>query len=58
MNMEDVKNTPKGERRSIVLSVRVTPNVLEWLKKNQISITKIANAAIKELGYKERATNS
>lgn len=53
MELKDVKNTPKGERRSIVLSVRVTPNVLKWLKKNQISITKIANAAIKELGYKE-----
>lgn len=51
--MEDVKNTPKGERRSIVLSVRVTPNVLEWLKKNQISITKICNCAITELGYKK-----
>lgn len=53
MDMKKVKNTPKGERRSVVLSVRVTPNVLEWLKKNQISITKIANVAIQELGYKE-----
>ena len=53
MNMKDVKNTPKGERRTVVLSVRVTPKILAWLKENKISITKICNAAIKELGYKE-----
>ena len=53
MKIEDVKNTPKDEKRSVVLSVRVTPKVLAWLKEKQISITKICNCAIKELGYKE-----
>lgn len=54
MNIKDVKNTPKGEKRSIVLSVRGTPNILAWLKENKISPTKIFNCALKELGYKEK----
>ena len=51
--MKDVKNTPKEHRKTIVLSVRVTPHILGWLKKNRISITKIAMVGIRELGYKE-----
>ncbi len=53
MNIKDVKNTPKLERKSVVLSVRVTPKELEFLKDNQISISKICNCALKELGFKE-----
>ncbi len=52
MKIEDVKNTPKSDRKTINLSVRVTPKVLEFLKAKQISITKICNTAIRELGYK------
>ncbi len=52
MDMKKVKNTPREHRKTIVLSVRVTPHILEWLKKNQISITKICGCAITELGYK------
>ncbi len=53
MNMKDVKNTPKSERKSIVLSVRVTPKGLEFLKANQISISRICDCAMEELGFKE-----
>ena len=53
MEMEDVKNAPKSERKSIVLSVRVTPKGLEWLKANQLSISRICDCAMGELGFKE-----
>ena len=54
MKINEVKNTPQNFRKTKVLSVRTTPNAIEWLKKNQISATKIFNCAIKELGYKEK----
>lgn len=53
MNLKNIKNTPKSERKSIVLSVRVTPKGLEFLKANQISASKIFDCAMKELGFKE-----
>lgn len=53
MNPEKVKSIPRFHRRNKHLSVRVSPDVISWLKKNHFSATKIFYEAIKELGYKE-----
>ncbi len=53
MNLKDIKNTPKSERKTVVLSVRVTPKGLEFLKANQISASKIFDCAMEELEFKE-----
>ena len=53
MNKQNITNTPREQRRSKFLTVRVTPHLLGWLKKNNYSITKIFYEAIKDLGYKK-----
>jgi len=52
MEIEKVKNTPKEERKLKTLSVRISNSDFEFLKTNQLSITKIANEAIRELREK------
>ena len=51
MKIEQVHNTPKQLRKNKTLSIRTTLDVVAWLKKNQISATKIFDVAIAELGY-------
>ncbi|MBW2966836.1 hypothetical protein KY342_07065 [Candidatus Woesearchaeota archaeon] len=53
MNPEKVRSVPRNHRRSIHLTVRVSPDIKNWLKRNRFSATKIFYEAIKELGYKK-----
>lgn len=52
MDPEKVKSVPKEHMRTVHLTVRITPHIKYWLKKNHFSATKIFHEAIKELGYK------
>ena len=52
MDPEKVKSIPKQHRRTIHLTIRTSPDIKNWLKRNGYSATAIFNEAIKELGYK------
>ena len=54
MDPQKVKSTPKQHRRSIHLTLRVSPDIKNWLRENQYSPTAIFYEAIRELGYKKR----
>ena len=47
MNIENIKCTPGRKTKKIC--VRVSYEVLQWLKTNRYSATKIFNEAVKDL---------
>jgi len=53
MNPEKVKSTPRYHRRTAHLTIRVSPDIKNWLRENEYSPTAIFYEAIKELGYKK-----
>jgi len=53
MNPEKVKSTPIHHRRTAHLTIRVSPDIKNWLRENEYSPTAIFYEAIKELGYKK-----
>ena len=54
MNPEKVKSTPRHHRRSEHLTIRVSPDIRNWIRENEFSPTAIFYEAIRELGYKKR----
>jgi hypothetical protein len=53
MDPNKVKSMPWKHRRTVHLTIRVSPDIKTWLKKNEFSPTAIFYEAIKDLGYKE-----
>jgi hypothetical protein len=53
MDPEKVKSTPRRHRRSVHLTIRVTPDIKNWLRENEYSPTAVFFEAIRELGYKK-----
>src|SRR3989338_86095 len=51
MDPEKVKSIPEQYRQSVHLTLRVSPDIKNWLVKNHCSATAIFHEAIKELGY-------
>ena len=51
MNIKDVQNTNAHERRSIRVNIRLTPSQNKFITSNNLSITKVMNEALKQLGY-------
>ncbi len=54
MDPQKVKYTPRIHRRSVHLTIRVSPDTKNWLRENEYSPTSIFYEAIRELGYKQR----
>jgi hypothetical protein len=54
MDPHKVKSTPKKHRRSVHLTIRVSPDIKNWLREKEYSPTAIFFEAIRELGYKQR----
>lgn len=54
MDPERVKSKPHRHRRTVHLTIRVTPDIKHWLRENEYSPTAIFFEAIKELGYKKK----
>ena len=54
MDPNKVKSMPRRHRRTVHLTIRVSPDIKNWLRENEYSTTAIFYEAIKELGYKER----
>ena len=51
MDIKDVQNTNAHERRSIRVNIRLTPSQNKFIVSNNLSITKVMNEALKQLGY-------
>lgn len=51
MKKQDCMKREKKLRKTVYLSVRVTPELSKWMKKEKLSPTGIFDAAVKELGY-------
>ena len=49
MDIRKVKSTPRRSRRTKSISIRISPEIFEWLKKNKFSSTKIFYEALREL---------
>jgi hypothetical protein len=53
MDPNRVKSAHRKHRRTVHLTIRVSPDIKNWLKKNEYSQTAIFYEAIRELGYKQ-----
>jgi len=53
MDIKDVQNTNAHERRSIRVNIRLTPSQNKFIVSHNLSITKVMNEALKQLGYTE-----
>lgn len=45
----EIKNVQKRERKSVVMSIRITKKVSAWMKEKNVSPTAVFNEAIKDL---------
>mgnify|MGYP001191180980 CR=1 FL=1 len=57
MDAEKVKSIPEKYRRSVHLTLRVSPDIKNWLVENSFSATSIFHEAIKELGYEKSSAS-
>ena len=51
MDIKDVQNIQGDERRNIRVNIRITPSQNKFIIDNNLSITKVMNEALKQLGY-------
>lgn len=51
IEIKDVQNTNVHERRSIRVNIRLTQSQNKFIMSNNLSITKVMNEALKQLGY-------
>lgn len=53
MDLNKIKRRKNGNNKSVLITIRVTPEISRWLKDKDYSPTGIFYEALKELGYKE-----
>ncbi len=51
MDIQKVQNTNTQERKSIRVNIRLAPSQNKFILNNNLSITKVVNEALKQLGY-------
>jgi len=51
MELKDVQRSRHHERRTYRINIRITESQNKFIEKNNLSITKILNEALKQLGY-------
>ncbi len=54
MDPERVRSIPREYRRTEHITLRVSPDIRNWLRQNRFSPTAIFHEAIKELGYRRK----
>lgn len=54
----DIRKVKATEKKTKVLSVRVTHKDFEWIKKNHISPTRLFNYALHKIMKKEKKKNA
>ena len=52
MDIGKIKRNNNG-KRSVLLSIRITPKLSKWLKEKDYSPTGIFHEAVKDLGFEE-----
>jgi len=55
MDKENCLRKPQELRRNKVISLRITPHLSQWLRKENLSPTAIFYQAVKEIGYAEES---
>lgn len=53
MDEGKIKRKPRNQMKSVIISIRITPELSKWLREKNYSPTAILHEAVKELGYKE-----
>jgi len=56
MKLEDVQALPKKEKRSCRADIRLYPSQLKFINDKGLSITRIVDVALNELGHKPPTT--
>jgi hypothetical protein len=51
MELKDVQRSRPHERRTYRINIRITESQNKFIEKNNLSITKILNEALRQLGY-------
>ena len=51
MDIQSVKSLPKRERRTCRANVRLFPSQMKFIEDNELSITRIIDVALGELGH-------
>jgi hypothetical protein len=51
MELKDVQRSRPHERRTYRINIRITESQNTFIRKNNLSITKILNEALRQLGY-------
>ena len=54
MNIHNVLRIKKRRNKTALITIRITPEISEWLRKKDYSPTGIFYEAIRQLGYRER----
>jgi hypothetical protein len=54
MDEGKIKRKPRSQMKSVLISIRITPELSKWLREKDYSPTSILHEAVKELGYKEK----
>ena len=53
MDLNKIKRKNGNNRKSVLITIRITPKMSKWLKAKDFSPTGIFYEAVKELGYDE-----
>ena len=53
MDMGQIKRKKKEDKKSVLISIRITPKMSRWLKEKNYSPSGIFYEAVRELGFKK-----
>jgi hypothetical protein len=51
MDINKIKRKNRNSRKSVLITIRITPKMSKWLKEKDFSPTGIFYEALKDLGY-------
>jgi hypothetical protein len=58
MNIDKIKRRKNGDRKKILINIRVSKRLSDWLREKDYSPTGIFYEALKELGYDDKEVNN
>ena len=54
MDISKIKRKNGNNKKSVLITIRITPKMSRWLKEKDYSPTGIFYEAVKELGFEEK----
>lgn len=54
MEIHQILRKSKEQQRTVLITIRITPEMSAWLKDKNYSPSSIFNEALKDLGFKHR----